>query len=116
MGEKLGNCMRKREENKSTTTLYMKRGKSPLEPSVARTSIRGERQYFCPDRDRVWRRSVQVSVTEIVGVLVAEGFMPMNEHVQRVMGDDAEGGTTHFSWMWPGTIAIERCLPQIAQR
>ena len=29
-----------------------------------------------------------MSVTEIVGVLSAEGFMPTNEHVQRIVRDD----------------------------
>ena len=64
------------KENKSTTTFYMKRERLPLEPNATRSGVHSELQHFRPDHDRVRRRSVQVSVTEIVDVLYAEEFVP----------------------------------------
>ena len=86
MREKLGKRMRKRggKARKSTTALYMKREKLPLEPDATRTGVHGKLQHFRPDHDRVWRRGVQVSVTEIVDVLYAENFVPTKNHAQRV--------------------------------
>ena len=69
-------------ESKNATTFYMKREKSPLEPNAAHTGVHGELQHFRPDHDRVRRRSVQVPVTEIVGVLCAKDLMPTKNHVQ----------------------------------
>jgi len=62
----------------------MKSEKLPLEPNATCTGIHGQLQYFRPDHDRVWRRSVQVSVTEIVDVFNAENFVPAKNHAQRV--------------------------------
>jgi len=60
------------KENKSTTTLYMKHERLPLEPNATHTGVHGEPQRFRLDHDRVRRRSVQMSVTEIVDVLYVE--------------------------------------------
>ena len=79
-------------ENKSTTTFYMKSEKLLLEPTNTRAGVHGELQHFRPDHDRVWRRSVQVSVTEIVDVLCAEGLVPMKKHVQYVKRRGATRG------------------------
>ena len=56
-------------ENKSTTTLYMKCEKLPLEPNTTHTSVHGKLQHFRPDHNRVWGRSVQLSVAKIVDIL-----------------------------------------------
>ena len=69
MRETLGKRMRKRGGKQEHNNFVHEMRKSPLKPNVAHTSIRGEWQYFRPNHDRVWRRSVQVSVTEIVGIL-----------------------------------------------
>lgn len=85
--------------SKSTTTLYMKREKSPLEPDTTHTGIRDKRHHIRSDHNRVWRWSVQVSVTEIVDVLRAVSFMPTNKRVQMSKGTELRDGTTHFSWI-----------------
>jgi len=56
-------------ENKSTTTLYMKCEKLPLGPNTTHTGVHGKLQHFRPDHNRVWGRSVQLSVTKIVDIL-----------------------------------------------
>ena len=105
-----------RVENKSTTTLYMKREKLPRVPNTIHPNVRGELQHFRPYHDRIRRRSVQMSVTEVVDVLCAEDFVPAKNYGQHIGRHAAQRKTANFSWIWPGTISIERYFPQSAQR
>ena len=75
----------------------MKREKLPLTPDTVRTGVRGELQHFPPYHDRVWRWSVQVSVTEVVDVLCAEDFMPTKNHGQHIGKHAARCRTAYFS-------------------
>lgn len=85
-----------RTENKSTT-LYMKHEKLPRIPNTVRTCVRCELQHFRLYHDWVRRRSVQMSVTEVVDILYAEDFMPAKNHGQHIDGHAAHRKTADFS-------------------